>query len=232
MSNYNIKTLQKIESKTKIYLIIIAIILLVLCINNLWYIIPSIILYIGIIFYTIWIYNKRKGELSSYIDELTFTVDSAAKNTLINSPFPLIILETNGNVVWRSSNFNKEFANIGINAYIDDIAKEIELEIKNSTANVDKHVKINDKMYHVIGDYVQIKKKDRRREAQYMIILYFIDVTKEVNLETKYNNSKACMGIIMIDNYEEIIQRIPEDNKPQLVAQIDKVLYEWASETG
>ena len=232
MSNYNIKTLQKIESKTKIYLIIIAIILLVLCINNLWDIIPSIILYIGIIFYTIWIYNKRKGELSSYIDELTFTVDSAAKNTLINSPFPLIILETNGNVVWRSSNFNKEFANIGINAYIDDIAKEIELEIKNSTANVDKHVKINDKMYHVIGDYVQIKKKDRRREAQYMIILYFIDVTKEVNLETKYNNSKACMGIIMIDNYEEIIQRIPEDNKPQLVAQIDKVLYEWASETG
>ena len=101
MSNYNIKTLQKIESKTKIYLIIIAVILLVLCINNLLYVIPSIIVYVGIIFYTIWVYNKRKGELSSYIDDLTFTVDSAAKNTLINSPFPLIILETNGNVVWR-----------------------------------------------------------------------------------------------------------------------------------
>ena len=203
MSNYNIKTLQKIESKTKIYLIIIAVILLVLCINNLLYVIPSIIVYVGIIFYTIWVYNKRKGELSSYIDDLTFTVDSAAKNTLINSPFPLIILETNGNVVWRSSNFNKEFANIGINAYIDDIAKEIELEIKNSNTNIDKHVEINDRMYHVIGDYVQIRKKDRRKEAQYMIILYFIDVTKEVNLEAKYNNSKACMGIIMIDNYEE-----------------------------
>ena len=163
MSNYNIKTLQKIESKTKIYLIIIAVILLVLCINNLLYVIPSIIVYVGIIFYTIWVYNKRKGELSSYIDDLTFTVDSAAKNTLINSPFPLIILETNGNVVWRSSNFNKEFANIGINAYIDDIAKEIELEIKNSNTNIDKHVEINDRMYHVIGDYVQIRKKDRRK---------------------------------------------------------------------
>lgn len=232
MSNYNIKTLQKIESKTKIYLIIIAILLAILCTNNLWYIIPSVILYVGIIFYTIWIYNKRKGELSSYIDDLTFTVDSAAKNTLINSPFPLIILETNGNVVWRSSNFNKEFANVGINAYIDDMAKEIELEIKNSDTNIDKQIKINDKMYHVIGDYVKIRKKDRRKEIQYMVILYFIDVTKEVNLEMKYNNSKACMGIIMIDNYEEIIQRIPEDNKPQLVAKIDKVLYEWASETG
>lgn len=232
MSNYNIKALQKIESKTKIYLVIIAIILLVLCFNNVIYIIPSIIIYIGIIAYTIWIYNKRKGELSSYIDELTFTVDSAAKNTLINSPFPLIILETTGHVVWRSSKFNKEFANIGINAYIDDLAKEIELEIKNSGAKIDKEIEINNKMYRVIGDYVKMKKRDKRKEQEYMVTLYFIDVTKEVMLEENYNNSKTCMGIIMIDNYEEIIQRIPEDNKPALIAKIDKILYQWASESG
>ena len=97
MSNYNIKTLEKVESKTKIYLVIIAILLVVLCINNISFIIPSIILYFVIIVYTIWVYNKRKEELSSYINELTFSVDSAAKNTLINSPFPLIILETDGN---------------------------------------------------------------------------------------------------------------------------------------
>ena len=59
MSSYNIKTLQKIESKTKIYLIIIAIVLIVLCINNTDYIIPSCVIYIGIIFYTIWDYNKK-----------------------------------------------------------------------------------------------------------------------------------------------------------------------------
>ena len=34
MSNYNIKALEKVESKTKIYLVIIAILLIVLCINN------------------------------------------------------------------------------------------------------------------------------------------------------------------------------------------------------
>jgi len=125
MSNYNIKALEKVESKTKIYLVIIALLLIVLCKNNIVAIIPSICFYVAVVVYTIWVYNKRKGELSSYINELTFSVDSAAKNTLINSPFPLIILETDGNVVWRSSTFNKEFANVGINAYIDDLAKEI-----------------------------------------------------------------------------------------------------------
>ena len=229
MSNYNIKTLEKVESKTKIYLVIIAILLVVLCINNINFIIPSIILYIGIILYTIWVYNKRKGELSSYINELTFSVDSAAKNTLINSPFPLIIMETNGNVIWRSSTFNKEFANVGINAYIDDLAKEIKLEIQNNNFELDKRVNIDNKIYHVIGDYVKMKKKDRRKEVKHMITLYFIDITNEVELMNKYNNAKTCMGIIMLDNYEEIIQRISEENKPQVVAAIEKKLHEWAS---
>ena len=229
MSNYNIKTLEKVESKTKIYLVIIAILLVVLCINNISFIIPSIILYFVIIVYTIWVYNKRKGELSTYINELTFSVDSAAKNTLINSPFPLIIMETNGNVIWRSSTFNKEFANVGINAYIDDLAKEIKLEIQDNNFELDKKVNIDNKIYHVIGDYVKMKKKDRRKEVKHMITLYFIDITNEVELMNKYNNAKTCMGIIMLDNYEEIIQRISEENKPQVIAAIEKKLHEWAS---
>ena len=229
MSNYNIKALEKIESKTKIYLVIIAILLIMLCIHDIVFILPSIILYVLIIAYTIWVYNKRKGELSSYINELTFSVDSAAKNTLINSPFPLIILETTGNVIWRSATFNKEFANVGINAYIDELAKEINLEIQNNNNKIDREVEIGDKIYHVIGDLVKMRKKERRKEFKYMVTLYFIDITGKVDLINKYNNAKTCMGIVMLDNYEEIIQRISEERKPQVVAEIEKRLYEWAS---
>ena len=229
MSNYNIKALEKVESKTKIYLIIIALLLITICMNNFVLIIPAIIFYVGIIAYTIWVYNKRKGELSSYINELTFSVDSAAKNTLINSPFPLIILETDGNVIWRSSTFNKEFANVGINAYIDELAKEIKLEIQNGHLRVDKEIEIGDKIYHVIGDYVKIKKKDRKKESKYMITLYFIDNTEQIDLMNKYNNARTCMGIIMLDNYEEIIQRLSEERKPHVLAEIEKKLHEWAS---
>jgi len=228
MSNYNIKALEKIESKTKIYLIIIAILLIMLCIHDIVFIIPSIILYVLIIAYTIWVYNKRKGELSSYITELTFSVDSAAKNTLINSPFPLIILEETGNVIWRSSSFNKEFANVGINKYIDELSKEINLEIQNNTSKISRKIEIGDKVYNVIGDHVKMRKKERRKEAKHMVTLYFIDITENEELINKYNNEKTCMGIIMLDNYEEIIQRISEERKSQVMAEIEKMLYEWA----
>ena len=68
MTNNNLKILEKLESKTKIYLIIIAILLIVLCVNNTGYIIPSVLIYAGILVYTIWVSQKRKGEVSSYLD--------------------------------------------------------------------------------------------------------------------------------------------------------------------
>ena len=232
MSNNNNKIFENVESKTKIYLFIIAVILVLLCIYKPMFIIPSIILYVLIIAYTIWVYNKRKGEVSNYINELTISMDSAAKNTLINSPFPLIIVETDGNVIWRSSKFNKEFANVGINKYIDEITKEIKTDIDNNNIpTVDKKVDIEEKTYHIIGDYVKIKQKDRKKTSKYMTILYFIDVTKTEELFKKYNDSKTCIGIIMIDNYEEIIQRIAPEEKPQIMAKIEKKLYDWAAKS-
>lgn len=234
MTNNNLKIFEKLESKTKIYLVIIAILLMILCINNTAYIIPSIIIYVGILTYTIWVSQKRKGEVSNYLDELTLNVDSVAKENLINSPFPLIVLETNGNVIWRSPKFSKEFANIGINFYIDDIAKEIKADIENNNSNtLDKQMEIENKTYHIIGNYAKSKKKDKKKNtSEYISILYFIDITKNQELLNKYNNSKTCVAIVMIDNYEEIMQRIPEDKKAQVIAETEKKLYEWAGSEG
>ena len=232
MTNNSKKMLENVESKTKVYLVIIAAILVLLCVYKPIFIAPAIVLYILIIVYTVWVYNKRKGEVSNYINELTISMDSAAKNTLINSPFPLIILETDGTIIWRSSKFNKEFANVGINKYIDDITKEIKTDIDNNNVpTVDKKVEIEEKTYHVIGDYVKIKQKDKdkKKTSKYMTILYFIDITEMEKLSKDYNDSKSCIGIIMIDNYDEIIQRIAPEDKPQIMAKIEKKLYDWAT---
>ena len=232
MQNNNMKMFKNIENKAKVYLAVIAIALILLCINISKYIIPSILVYASVVVYTFWTYNKRQNEISSYINELTINMDSAAKNTLINSPFPLIILETDGEVIWRSSKFNKEFANVGINNYIEDITKEIKIDIDNNNVpTVDKEIDIDEKTYHVIGDYVKIKQKDKKKTNKYMTILYFIDVTETKELLNKYNDSKTCIGIIMIDNYDEIIQRIAAEEKPQVMAEIEKTLYDWANES-
>ena len=92
MQTSNKKIFDNLVSRTKIYLVIILILLLGICWQNNKLIVPSIIVYILILAYTYFANNKRKSEISETLQDLTLTVDSAAKTSLINAPFPLIII--------------------------------------------------------------------------------------------------------------------------------------------
>ena len=243
MQNNNRKVFESIISRTKIYLAIILVLLVVICFERPEFIMPSILLFIAIVGYTYYANNKRKSEISETLQDLTLTVDSAAKTSLINSPFPLIILETDGSVIWRSSKFISEFANIDINTYVNDLSIDIIDEIKKREATDDKdkkdierEIQIGKKVYKVMGRYVNVKNRDRDRKdkkakKEYMIILYFIDDTENIKLQKEYKDSKTCVSIIMIDNYEETLQRVEAEEKAQITAEIDKTIYEWADLT-
>ena len=75
----------------------------------------GVILFVLIILYNNWTNRKRKAEFSEQLQDLTLNVNTTAKTTLINSPFPLAIIETNGNIVWKSEKYVSEFANVDIN---------------------------------------------------------------------------------------------------------------------
>lgn len=236
MQNNNRKVFDSLVSRTKIYLAIILILLIVICVENVIMIFPSILIYAVVVGYTYYANKKRKSEISETLQDLTLTVDSAAKTSLINSPFPLIILETDGNIIWRSTKFNIEFANIDINTYLNDLIVDIKDEIESgSTGNSDilTELKIGNNMYKVMGRYVNFRNKDKERKnkKEYMVILYFIDDTENIKLQKEYRDSKSCVGIIMIDNYEEIMQRLDAAEKPQIIAEIDKEIYDWANKT-
>ena len=138
--NNSRKVFDSLVSRTKIYLVIILILFILISVFRPILIIPSIILYISILCYTYFANNKRKSEISEQLQDLTLTVDSAAKSSLINSPFPLVILETNGNIVWKSSKFVSEFANIDMNSLINDLMFELKAEIGNKEHLKDTYI--------------------------------------------------------------------------------------------
>ena len=229
----NNRFLEKRTSRTKIYLAIIAFLLIIICINKPVFIVPGIILFILIIIYSYWTNSKRNAELSRQIQNLTMTMDGTAKKSLINSPFPLIIIETTGNIIWKSSKFVYEFANIDINNYLIDILEEIKEDIEaqqdKKQKTITKKVQIGNKIYSVLGEYIRSKQNDK---SEYITILYFLDITQIVKEKKKYEDSRTCVGILMVDNYEEIIQRIDVENRPQVIAEIEKVIYDWAASSG
>ena len=233
--NNSRKVFDSLVSRTKIYLVIILILFILISVFRPILIIPSIILYISILCYTYFANNKRKSEISEQLQDLTLTVDSAAKSSLINSPFPLVILETNGNVVWKSSKFVTEFADIDMDNYIDDLIIDIKDEIEKSDnkkrKSVIRQIQIGKKTYTVQGEFAKSKKYERKKSPEYMMILYFIDETEKVKLKQENEDKEICVGIIMIDNYEEVTQRVDAEQKTQLMAKVESTIYDWVNET-
>ena len=227
----NKMNLDKLVSRTKVYLVIIAIILIILSVIEHRAIMPAILVYILIVIYTIWSNNKRQSEISEHINELTLNVDKAAQSTIINSPFPLVVIETNGNIIWKSSNFIKEFANIDIGVTLNDIIKELKLNIQKgknkNNFSICESMRIGDRNYRIIAEHTKLKEKEHKDSQEYMATIYFLDETNYIELLKKYNDSRTCIGIIVIDNYEELMQRATEEEKLKITAGAEKKMYAW-----
>ena len=234
MQNSNRRIFDSLVSRTKIYLVLIFVLLVVICILKPIMIIPSIILFALIMAYTYFANNKRKSEISQHLQDLTLNVNAAAKNSLIHSPFPLIILETDGNIIWRSTRYVSEFANEDMSVYIgnllDSINKKIEIQKDDKDKNIIENIKIGNNDYKVLGEFIKSGTISKKNQSdKYMMILYFIDETEENKLRREYENSKNCIGIIMIDNYEETMLQLDAEERPGVIAEIEKSIYEWAN---
>ena len=233
----NDKKFERLISRTKIYLVIIAILLIILCINDTSYIVPSIVIFALTLIYSLWTNNKRKDEISKHIQDIAVNVDSTVKSSLVNSPFPLVIMETTGNIIWKSSKFVNEFANEDIKNIVKGLAKEIKLDILENTFNkdskknksIEKELTIGKKTYKILGEYVKSRKK---KQNEYMMTLYFIDDTENIRTRKEIEEQKNCIGIITIDNYEELVQMLPTEKRTLILAEIEKNIYDWVNKIG
>ena len=227
----NKMNLDELISRTKVYLIIIAIILIVLSIIEPRAIIPSIVFYALVLLYSVWSSKKRKAEITKHIDELTLNVDKAAQSTIINSPFPLVVVETSGNIIWKSSNFIKTFSNIDIGTYLSDIIKELKQKIDKDNNDkapaIYESMKIGEKTYKIIAE--SVKSKEKGAKSEYLSTIYFLDETNYVNLLNDFSNSRTCIGIVVIDNYEELMQRATEEEKLKITSEAEKSIYAWVN---
>ena len=227
MPNNTKKTFEKAFTKTKVYLVVIAVILVLLCIQNIVFIIPSIVIYGLLIAYTFWTNNKNKNELDKHIQELSFNIDTMAKNTLVNSPFPLAILEADGSIIWKSVSFINEFGNNDIRDVLISLIAEASQE--SNQGKLCKQIKIGKKNYKVIVESLKEKYKNRKKRNINMYAMYIIENTETIEAIQTLEGLKTCTGIVMIDSYDELIQSMPQEERAGVLTEIETKIYDWVS---
>ena len=229
---------RNITAKNLIYILIIGFLAVILCVYDLSWIIPSVVIIGLVVAYTLWSNSRGLLELENHIQDITSDVSSASKGNLVNTPIPLVLVETDGSIIWRSKKFVEEFQQVpDISNNLNLIVKEIKMDLdKNSDEinkrDITKQFNIGNKFYKIRGSVLKSKRKDKKKQKEYMLSLYFIDETKYNELFDTYTKSKPCIGVMMIDNYDEITQMILPERKIELLAKIEKTIIEWVTNTG
>lgn len=194
--------------------------------------IPGFLLLIFLVYHYIKTSLKRQKEIAAYIENLTINIDSATKDTLLNLPMPLVVTELDGNVIWYNSLFRKIFDEEGVlEKTLNSLVKELTPSgSKESAINISRQITINNMHYLVLGSFV--KTGHKAGTGDYILLLYFFDNTELIELKKRYHEEKVVLCVIVIDNYDDLMQSMDDSARPQMLAEIDKKIMKWMDFTG
>lgn len=211
------------------YLIIILMLLLTACVAfpSWQLIITAIIIYAGVLIFTYRKNISKKERVINYMDSFIFKLKT--DESILNFPLPAVIITEQGEILWNNDSLELMFKGINKEKFLENIIKELDEEYDNRFAEIDKEINIHDKHYRMLGNLVNIKKRNGRETV---LMFYFIDKTEYYRLFKSFEDSKDCVGIIVIDNYEELFQGTSDTDMPQLVALLERQLREWFAFTG
>lgn len=173
----------------------------------------------------------RQREITKYIENLTFNIDTATKDTLLNFPMPLVVIELDGTIIWYNSSFRKIFEGEHllektISTFIEQLQPD---GLVVDSPNIAKQVEVNNSNYLVLGNFVKVEGVSEA--GNYILLLYFVDNTELVSLKRRYTDEKLVVGIIVMDNYDDLMQSMEDSFRPQVLAEVEKRIVRWMAHT-
>ncbi|HZK57117.1 MAG TPA: DHH family phosphoesterase [Clostridia bacterium] len=214
---------------TRIYLIIIFIFILIIFFYNRIIGIVGIFLLAYLIYYNLKVSNIRRAEWTRYIEGLSSDIDSATKYAVLNLPIPLTIIEFDGTITW----YNPKFLDIVdcndlLERNIRDVVHNLDLkDILQNENELSEIIEINNRHFKVIYNIVKLP---REHASNYIIMIYWIEVTKYEELNKKYKDEQMVVGVVQVDNYDDVMQDTEEAKRPLVAAEIEHRINLWSGE--
>ncbi len=194
--------------------------------EQLWLSIVEIVLFLVLLILNILEHKRREMDIREYVHTLNSHMDTATRDSLVNFPFPMLITHLDGRVSW----YNQSFAQIieGEVLFERNITEIVEdlnwSDVLRMQEGISLEVVYRNRQYSVMGNII---KPDPKRDNEYLILLYWFDKTELSQIKTRYLEEKTDMCVIMIDNYDDVMNSMEEASKPQMSSLIAKYIHEW-----
>lgn len=169
-----------------------------------------------IILILIYIYANRWLSLSeNNLQSLAKDIATSKQYTVDELPFGLIILNDDDEIMWMNEYMESvvpaDLYKEPINVTFPNLLTTLRSNNLTSTEAM-----YNDRHYRVYHEE-DIK------------ALHFVDITKQKELENKIENARPVIGILFLDNYDDVTQNMTEALKSELNNMITTSINEWAT---
>ena len=176
--------------------------------------------------------NRCRREIARYLENVTGTVDTATKDTMANSPLPMIIFRPESDdIIWTNDRFlqltgeREHLFDAKLSALIPGFDSRWLMEGKTECPT---EVEYGSRRFLVFGHLV----RTGGRSGGFLATTYWVDVTEFSLIRERYQATRPVAAVLLLDNYDELMKNLTENQRSALVSEIDSRLDEWVAESG
>lgn len=212
--------------KSLFFAVIISIVALLLTFSLLWVDNQNLALLTGvpiliIIVYLISNIVVAKRNVHKYIVSLCDDISRLEMETFYLFPEPAIVLDSDGYIIWYNAAFNEKITD----------GEEVFGEKLEEVCHINLY-QLNTDMTTTITAGENIYKLSKMDSSTNLSVVSFNNITNYRNLLDDYNRTRPVVMIVIIDNYEDLLQNAKETEKAHISAAIEQLLEDFVTDTG
>ncbi len=171
--------------------------------------------------------GRRKKALMSYIQSTTDSLGTAFKS---GSPFPMAVIKmSDSEIVWANPSFYRVsgLRDSFLHQKMEDVVPRFSTRwLTEGRTECPQDVEIQGRRYRVYGNLIR---SEDEHATLLLATLYLADMTEMFNTRDEYIRSRPVVAVVLVDNYDELTNNLPDSAISSLDARINDRISEWCS---
>ena len=180
-----------------------------------------VLLFILTIIFVIYGIYVLAGNTNNYAANLSYRIKRGEQEAMIKMPLGIMLYDKDRQIQWINPYLQmylhgKDIIGSSISSVDKELAKYVDDAIK-SNSNQNKIIKWGDRKFEMV---VQDD----------LGVVYLLDITRYANIEEKYKQERLAIGLIFIDNYDELSQSMSDQNLTNMSSYVQTALSNYAGQ--
>ncbi len=167
-----------------------------------------------------WHTEKRSFiETEKHLETLSFRMKRVGEEALLEMPIGIMLINEQFIIEWANPYMTRELEfDTLIGADLFSLSDELHTLVKQDDTK-ELTISLADKKYKVF--YKQQEK-----------LLYFFDITEQIEMESLYYADRTVLAVLYIDNYDELAQGMDDQTRSQLNSLVTSLINDWGAGQG